>query len=57
MEITDKEFKEITEGTTKLLVPNRSLIDKTPPKEPAFFNPRAKKTRDFSILAYGAFLK
>lgn len=57
LEITDKEFKKIIEGKTKLIVPSKSMIDKTPPKEPAFFNPRAQKTRDFSIIAYGAFLK
>jgi tRNA (guanine26-N2/guanine27-N2)-dimethyltransferase len=28
-----------------------------PPREPAFFNPRAKLNRDFSILAYSAFIK
>jgi len=46
---------EITEGTTKILVPEKSLDEKVPPKEPAFFNPAAKLTRDFSILAYSAF--
>lgn len=45
------------EGKTKIIVPKKSLTEKTPPKEPAFFNPKAKKTRDFSIIAYGAFLK
>ena len=57
MQFSENDFKEIIEGKTKLLVPNRSLVDKTPPKEPAFFNPKAKKTRDFSVIAYGAFLK
>jgi len=46
---------EITEGTTKILVPEKSLEEKVPPKEPAFFNPVAKLNRDFSILAYSAF--
>ena len=48
---------EITEGTTKILVPEKSLEEKVPPKEPAFFNPVAKLNRDFSILAYSAFWK
>ena len=43
------------EGTTKILVPEKSLDEKVPPKEPAFFNPAAKLNRDFSILAYSAF--
>jgi len=46
---------EIKEGTTKILVPEKSLDEKVPPKEPAFFNPAAKLNRDFSILAYSAF--
>ena len=45
------------EGTTKLLVPKKSITDKVPPKKPAFFNPKAKVNRDFSIIAYAAFLK
>ena len=57
MEITNEIFQEITEGDTKLLVPKKSLTDKAPPKEPAFFNPKAKVNRDFSIIAYAAFLK
>lgn len=57
MEITNEIFQEITEGDTKLLVPKKSLTDKVPPKEPAFFNPKAKVNRDFSIIAYAAFLK
>ena len=48
---------ETVEGTTKLLVPKESLVDKVPPKEPAFFNPRARINRDFSIIAYSAFLQ
>lgn len=57
MQIPDETFEEIIEGTTKLLVPKKSITDKVPPKEPAFFNPRAKLNRDFSIIAYAAFLK
>jgi len=57
LEIPNETFQEIIEGDTKLLVPKRSLTDKVPPKEPAFFNPKAKVNRDFSIIAYAAFLK
>lgn len=51
------EFVELTEGKTTFLVPSCSIDEKVPPKEPAFFNPRAKLNRDFSIIAYSAFLK
>jgi len=51
----EEKLVEITEGTTKILVPEKSLEEKVPPKEPAFFNPVAKLNRDFSILAYSAF--
>ena len=57
MQITDETFQEIIESTTKLLVPKKSITDKVPPKEPAFFNPRAKLNRDLSVIAYAAFLK
>ncbi len=57
MQITKDSFEEIIEGKTKLMVPKKSITDKVPPKEPAFFNPKAKLTRDFSIIAYGAFWK
>ena len=53
----EEKLVEITEGTTKILVPEKSLEEKVPPKEPAFFNPVAKLNRDFSILAYSAFWK
>jgi len=53
----NEEITEITEGSTKLLVPKGSMIDKVPPKEPAFFNPRASLSRDLSIIAYSAFWK
>ena len=55
MQRFDTEIIEITEGTTKILVPKGSIEEKVPPKEPAFFNPKAKLNRDFSILAYSAF--
>ncbi|MCV0366120.1 MAG: tRNA (guanine-N1)-methyltransferase [Nitrosopumilus sp.] len=57
MEISDESFQEIIEGKTKLLVPKKSITEKVPPKKPAFFNPKAKLNRDFSIIAYSAFLK
>jgi tRNA (guanine26-N2/guanine27-N2)-dimethyltransferase len=40
-----------------LLVPAFSLTKRVPPKNPAFFNPSAKLSRDISILAYRAFLQ
>ena len=56
MEFPDETFQEIIEGETKLLVPKKSITDKVPPMKPAFFNPKAKLNRDFSIIAYSAFL-
>ena len=50
-----EKFVEITEGSTKILVLDKSISDKVPPKKPVFFNPAAKLNRDFSILAYSAF--
>ena len=57
MEFSKEIFEEIVEGKTKILVPKKSITDKVPPKKPAFFNPRAKLNRDFSIVAYAAFLR
>ena len=57
MKDTNELFQEIVEGDTKLLVPKKSLTEKVPPINPAFFNPKAKTNRDFSIIAYAAFLK
>jgi tRNA (guanine26-N2/guanine27-N2)-dimethyltransferase len=57
MECSNELFQEIIEGKTKLLVPKKSLTEKVPPIKPAFFNPKAKINRDFSIIAYAAFLK
>jgi len=57
LQITNDSFEEIIEGTTKIMVPKKAITDKVPPKEPAFFNPRAKLTRDLSIVAYAAFLR
>lgn len=47
----------MTEGTTKILAPRGSIEEKVPPRKIAFFNPRAKLSRDLSIVAYSAFLK
>ena len=57
MQISSKSIIETIEGKTKILVPKESLIEKAPPREPAFFNPKAKLNRDFSIIAYSAFWK
>ena len=57
MQTSVKEIIEITEGTTKILVPRGSIDEKVPPRDYAFFNPLAKLNRDFSIIAYSAFWK
>ena len=57
MEIPNEIFQEIIEGNTKLLVLKKSLTEQVPPIKPAFFNPKGKLNRDFSIIAYAAFLK
>ena len=57
MEIPDDTFQEIIEGSTRLLVPKKSITEKVPPKKPAFFNPKAKLNRDFSMVVYAAFMK
>jgi tRNA (guanine26-N2/guanine27-N2)-dimethyltransferase len=56
MQLND-QIITITEGKTQILVPHDSLKNKVPPRDPAFFNPRAKLSRDLSIIAYSAFLK
>ena len=56
MEIPNEVLQEIMEGNTKLIVPKKSITDKVPPKKPAFFNPKGKLNRDFSMIAYAAFL-
>ncbi len=45
------------EGNTKLVVPADSLTSTVPPRNPAFFNPNARLSRDFSIIAYKSFVK
>lgn len=57
LEIPNESLEEIVEGKTKLIVPKKSITEKVPPKEPAFFNPRAKLNRDLSVIAYASFLK
>ena len=52
-----EELGEIVEGRTRLVVPRKSVTDEVPPREPAFFNPRARLNRDMSLIAYGAFVK
>lgn len=56
MQIND-QIITITEGRTQILVPRGALEQKVPPRDIAFFNPRAKLSRDFSIIAYSTFLK
>jgi len=53
----NSNITEILEGRTKIRVPNGSISEKVPPKEPAFFNPKASLNRDFSIIAYSSFWK
>ncbi|MDX1533522.1 MAG: tRNA (guanine-N1)-methyltransferase [Nitrosopumilaceae archaeon] len=57
MQQFDTKIVTITEGATKILVPEGAINEKVPPKEPAFFNPRAKLNRDLSIIVYSAFIK
>ena len=57
MENSNELFQEIIEGSTKLLVPKKSLTEKVPPIKPAFFNPKARTNRDFSIIAYASISK
>jgi len=53
----NSNITEIVEGITKIRIPNGSISEKVPPKEPAFFNPKASLNRDFSIIAYSSFWK
>lgn len=58
MEFTNNNtFQETIEGETRLLVAKGSITEKVPPMKPAFFNPKAKLNRDFSIIAYSAFMR
>lgn len=47
---------EIVEGGTRLLVPAGSMTETVPPRDLAFYNPRARTNRDLSIAAYAALL-
>jgi tRNA (guanine26-N2/guanine27-N2)-dimethyltransferase len=53
----DNQITTITEGKTQILIPKGALEQKVPPRDIAFFNPRAKLSRDFSIIVYSTFLK
>ena len=55
MDSAPPEIAETVEGSTRLLVPAASLSERVPPREPAFFNPRARLSRDVSVAAYSAF--
>lgn len=50
------KLKEITEGRTRLLVPDLSVY-KIPEKAPIFYNPAMKTDRDISVTVLKAFLK
>lgn len=52
-----EEFTTMCEGTTTLFVPKGSLLNKVPPRTPAFFNPAARLSRDISILVYTSFIR
>lgn len=53
----DNQITTIIEGKTQILIPKGALEQKVPPRDIAFFNPRAKLSRDFSIVVYSTFLK
>jgi tRNA (guanine26-N2/guanine27-N2)-dimethyltransferase len=55
MQINDQTT--IIEGKTRMIVLKQSLTDTVPPQDVPFFNPKAKMSRDFSIIAYSAFLR
>jgi len=57
LQINQSHIITITEGKTKILVPKGAVEGKVPPRDVAFFNPRAKLSRDFSIIAYSTFLR
>jgi tRNA (guanine26-N2/guanine27-N2)-dimethyltransferase len=51
-----RSLQATLEGRTKLIVPSDSLTSAVPPRTPAFFNPHAKISRDFSIIAYNSYV-
>ena len=50
---TPVDTVHIMEGSTALVVPAGSISGVVPPRSPAFFNPRARRTRDLAVLAAG----
>ena len=52
-----EQITTITEGNTQILIPKGALEQKVPPRDIAFFNPRARLSRDFSIVVYSTFLQ
>ena len=48
------DTRTITEGDTRLVIPAGSLKSSAPRRHPAFFNPRAARTRDLAVLACAA---
>ncbi len=48
---------ELVEGRTKMIIPREAVTEDVPPKKPAFFNPRAKLSRDLSLVVYDTLLK
>ncbi|MFQ5940189.1 MAG: tRNA (guanine(10)-N(2))-dimethyltransferase [Nitrososphaerales archaeon] len=52
-----QSLQTIVEGGTKLVVPEESLTNTVPPRSPVFFNPNARLSRDFSIIAYKSYAK
>jgi tRNA (guanine26-N2/guanine27-N2)-dimethyltransferase len=57
LQTNQNDITTVIEGTTKILVPRGAIEERVPPRDVAFFNPRAKLSRDFSIIAYSTFLR
>ena len=51
-----EDVAQVVEGETVLAVPGASLSGAVPPRRPAFFNPRAARTRDLTVRACRAHL-
>ena len=47
MEYSNEIFEEIIEGDTKLIVPKKSLTEKTPPIKPAFLTQKQEQIEIF----------
>lgn len=54
---TTTDWSTIKEGDVTLLIPSQALVQKEPPKFPAFFNPAAKFNRDISVMIYRHYLE